>query len=85
MTAILFDSTRTRKTTRRTFGLGLVKPADNRPRRSGRSEADRAWATYHLNADCQDYFLAGDPDAELDRRAAQAEADAMIESGFFQF
>ena len=84
MTTIIFHATKTRKSNR-TFGLGLARPTAKRPRRTGPSDADRSWASYELNKDCRDYFLADDANAELDRRAAQAEADAKVESGFYQF
>ena len=59
MTAIIFDSTRPRKTTSRPFGLGLN---GNQPERlsNGVSDADRQWAADNLNADCRDYCLAGE-------------------------
>lgn len=63
--SILFDSGKLSNRSRsRLFGLGL----DPRPERLplGPTDADRAWAAYHLNADAHDYDVVCRPESAID-------------------
>ena len=74
--SILFDSARPVKTNA-TFAAGLT-PA--RRERFIPSDADRAWAAYHLNAGCTDYDEI-EPARDWDQEAGEAEAQARLDAG----
>ena len=70
-----------RKPARRIFGLGIFPQREARLP-VGPSDADRAWAAYHLNAGCTDYDVVADPiEAEADRMAEEASWQESYERG----
>lgn len=79
MTAILFDSARTRKSTRRHFASGLARP--NRERPAPFTAADLAWAAGALNANTRTYEVVGPADSVVDQAAGEAAALDLMEAG----